>query len=192
MEGAQVVKTYITPNELRLDSYNLAATLYRGGDGFVPDFMVALWRGGAPIGCYVHEYLKWHGEDVDHVAIRTSRYTGIDETASSVEVHSTSYLCDRLRSGAKVLLVDDVWDSGTSIEAFYAKLASELAFPVSELDVRVAVLYYKPERNKIQRTPHYYVHESNEWLVFPHELEGMTRAEVAETMGGEICELLKK
>jgi hypoxanthine phosphoribosyltransferase len=53
----EVAKCYITPDQLRRDSYALGAQVVRSG--FKPQFMVALWRGGAPIGCFVHELLKW-------------------------------------------------------------------------------------------------------------------------------------
>ena len=100
-----VTKQYITPDELRRDSFLLGAKVLR--DGFRPDFMVALWRGGAPVGMYLHELLAFKGLQVDHVAIRTSRYHGVDKASEGeVVVHSTTYLRDSLRPGSSVLLVD--------------------------------------------------------------------------------------
>jgi hypothetical protein len=185
---ADTQKLYISPNDLRLDSFRLAEKLHK--DGFRPDFLVALWRGGAPIAMNVHEYLKWHGCDADHIAIRTSRYVGIDQVAEAVEVHSTSYLCEKLKPGSSILLVDDVWDSGTTIVAFYEKLEKSLNFPVNQLDIRVAVVYYKPSRNQTALMPRYYLKETTEWLVFPHELEGMDMAEIEKAMGPEIASLM--
>jgi hypoxanthine phosphoribosyltransferase len=223
-------KHYVSPDSLRKDSLLLGAQVLRSG--FKPDFMVALWRGGATIGCYVHELLKWKGLQTDHIAIRTSRYTGIDKTNGEdgeVVVHSTSYLVETLRPKCEcaltrfvsvltvddlgsVLLVDDVWDSGissllsivpqfvliiqtfssgTTIVAFFKKLESSLPFPISELDIRVATVYYKPTRNRTTLKPQYYVHETTEWLVFPHELESMDLEEVEKSMGAEIAGLLK-
>ena len=183
-----VQKLYISPSDLRLDSMRLASKLYK--DEFRPDFLVALWRGGAPIGIAVHEYLKWHGCNSDHIAIRTSRYTGIDQTAEAVEVHSTSYLRQKLKPGSSILLVDDVWDSGTTIVAFYEKLEKNLSFPLSQLDIRVAVVYYKPSRNPTALEPRYYLKETTDWLVFPHELEGMDLKEIEKAMGAEIASLM--
>lgn len=183
-----VAKKYITPDELRFDSFRLASKIV--ADGFRPQFMVALWRGGAPIGCFVHEFLKWKGIDTDHIAIRTSRYTGIDKAEGEVVVHSTSYLIDKLVPGSTVLLVDDVWDSGTTIVAFFKHLQASLPFDMSLLDIRVAVVYYKPTRNKTVLVPRYFVRESTEWLVFPHELEGMDLDEIERVMGKEISKLL--
>lgn len=183
-----VSKVYISPDQLRLDSIKLGLQVVQ--NGFKPTFMVALWRGGCPVGCIVHELLKWKGLTVDHIAIRTSRYTGIDKVGDGeVVVHSTSYLVETLKPNDSILLVDDVWDSGTTIVAFIKKLKESLTFPV---DIRFATLYYKPSRNKTVLVPHYYVHESNDWLVFPHELEGMDLAEVELAMGKEIASLLKE
>jgi len=44
--------------------------------------------------------------------------------------------------------------------------------------VKVAVPYYKPERNKTDRVPDYYLHETDQWLKFPHSLEGLSVEEV--------------
>jgi hypothetical protein len=155
--------------------------------------MVALWRGGAPIGCYIHEVLKWNGCDTDHIAIRTSRYTGIDKVAAEGEVlvHSTTYLVDNLKPKSTILLVDDVWDSGTTIVAFYRKLKESLPFSIDELDIRVATVYYKPLRNRTALKPQYFVRETADWLVFPHELEGMNLAEIEHSRGTDVANLLK-
>ena len=47
-------------------------------------------------------------------------------------------------------------------------------------DVRIACPWYKPNNNMVNIVPDYYVHESDEWLVFPHELSGLTQKEIAE------------
>jgi hypoxanthine phosphoribosyltransferase len=90
-----------------------------------------------------------------------------------------------------VLLVDDVWDSGTTIVAFYDTLEKNLLFPLSQLDIRVATVYYKAKRNHTALTPKYFMHDSNEWLVFPHELEGMSEEEIEKVMGKEIADIIK-
>ena len=63
-------KVFIDADELLLDSYRLAAQVIRAN--FVPSFMIAIWRGGAPIGIAVQEFLKYRGIESDHIAIRTS------------------------------------------------------------------------------------------------------------------------
>ena len=46
-------------------------------------------------------------------------------------------------------------------------------------DIRVATVYFKPGNNRTDRRPDYYIHETDKWLVFPHELKGLTDEEIA-------------
>jgi len=186
----QPLKIFIQPEELRVDSFKLAAEAWN--DGFRPDFIVAIWRGGAPIGCYVHEFFKRLGLNPDHIAIRTSRYTGIDvvEESDKVNVHNLGYLLERLNSSSKVLFIDDVYDSGLSMEAVLRKVRNKLG-ENCPTDMRVATVYYKPKRNKTGKVPEYYVHETEGWLVFPHEMEGLSLEEIEKFMGKEVADLLR-
>ena len=43
---------------------------------------------------------------------------------------------------------------------------------------KIATLYYKPANNKTDIVPDFYLHSTNEWIVFPHELEGLTLDEI--------------
>ncbi len=47
-------------------------------------------------------------------------------------------------------------------------------------DIRVAVPYCKPARIQTDRKPDYVVHETSEWIKFPHSLEGLSAAEIRE------------
>jgi hypothetical protein len=46
-------------------------------------------------------------------------------------------------------------------------------------EMRVACPWYKPSKNSVGFEPDYHLHESEEWLVFPHELDGLEMAEIA-------------
>lgn len=181
-------KVFITPSGLRFKSIQLAMQVVK--DDFRPTYMVALWRGGAPIGCVMHEVFKYKGLAVDHIAIRTSRYTGIGQVASKIQVHNLGYLEERLTVNDRLLLVDDIWDSGHSIEAVLENLKLCLGDRMPS-NVRVATVYYKPKRNKTMSAPDYHVTETDEWVVFPHELEALTDEEVEVHMGKEALDLLK-
>lgn len=182
-------KYYIELDSLRTDSYALGIQVLE--DDFVPDFMVALWRGGAPIGCYMHEVFKYLGYPVDHIAIRTSRYTGIDTVSESVAVHNLGYLTERVIPTSKILLVDDVFDSGKSIQAVLDTFKQRFG-DKCPLDIRVATVYYKPSRNKSELVPQYVIHETNDWIVFPHELEEMSIEEIAKHRGGKTAVAIQK
>lgn len=182
------MKKFVSPESLRKDSYALAAKVVQSG--FRPDFMVALWRGGSSIGCCVHEFLKYLDIHTDHIAIRTSRYSGVDEAKATISVHNLNYLVNRLTKDSRVLLVDDVYDTGLSIQAVFEALKGRLGDKMPT-DIRVATVYFKPKRNKTTRVPEYFVVESDEWIVFPHELEGLTLPEIEQHLGKETAELVR-
>ncbi|MEO1649330.1 MAG: hypothetical protein AAFR32_11005, partial [Pseudomonadota bacterium] len=75
-------KRYLDANELLELSFALANQII--ASGFVPSHIVGIWRGGAPIGIAVQELLEARGIDCDHIAIRTSSYTGIGQQARQV------------------------------------------------------------------------------------------------------------
>ncbi len=180
-------KICITPAQLRQLSFQLAKQVV--DSEWHPDYLIALWRGGAPIGCYVHEFFKYHNIHTDHVAIRTSRFTGIGEANEMVQVHSASYVTSQLKDGDKVLIVDDVWDSGKTMMAVHKHLRESTE---AEFELRTACVHFKPKANVTGVEPEYFVSsmEPSDWLVYPHELEGMTKAEVEQTMGTEVARLL--
>ena len=145
--------------------------------GMRPTFLVAMWRGGAPIGITVQEVLEYHSIHADHIAIRTSCYGGIDVQHNAVRVHATDYLVSRLEAEDELLLVDDVFDSGRSLEAVIEELTRRCRRNLPE-KIRIATVYYKPERRRAALVPDFYVHETSRWLVFPHEIQGLTREEI--------------
>ncbi len=169
-------KVFISADQLIEDSFELALQIHESG--FRPDYIVGVWRGGAPVGIAVQELLHVLGVESDHIAIRTSSYTGIGERGKEVRVHGLTYLVKRLEAEDSLLIVDDVHDSGLSIEKIIHDLKK--ACKKNTPEIRVATPYFKPKNNKTDRTPDYYIHDSDEWLVFPHELDGLTSAEIRE------------
>lgn len=170
-------KLFITAESLLRDSLELGLRIVRSG--FRPSFLVGVWRGGAPIGIAVQEVLEYHGIPTDHIAIRTSYYAGIDQTQQSVRVHALDYLVSRLGADDRLLLIDDVFDSGRSLEAALDELARRCRRNLPT-DIRIATAYYKPGRNRSRLRPDYFVRETERWLVFPHELNGLTPQEILE------------
>lgn len=169
-------KLFISAESLLADSFELAARVLDGG--YRPSFIVALWRGGAPIGIAVQEWLEHRGVTTDHIAVRTSSYTGIDQQSKVVRVHAMDYLVSQVTPQDRLLIVDDVFDSGRSLEAVLDELRHRC--PRNHpAEVRIATVYYKPARNRSRLTPDWYVHATDQWLVFPHELVGLTDEEIA-------------
>lgn len=168
-------KTYITAQSLLEDSFRLAAKVYE--DGFRPKFVIGIWRGGTPVGIAVQEYFEYKNVETDHIAVRTSSYYGINKQSKTIKVHGLQYLIENANADDSLLIVDDVFDSGRSVDALIkqTKQLMRLNYPK---DVRVATPWYKPGNNKTDMVPDYFVHETSEWLVFPHELKGLTDEEV--------------
>lgn len=170
-------KLYLGAQGLLEDSFRLAARVLESG--FKPSFIVAIWRGGAPIGTAVQEFLDYFGIPTDHIAIRTSSYQAIDDRSPTVRIHGTSYLIKNLEYEDRLLIVDDVFDTGHTIRALIQHLR-ETARLNTPGDIRVAVPYYKPSRNQTDVVPDYYLYETDRWIKFPYSLEGLTEAEIRE------------
>jgi len=169
-------KLYLTAQGLLEDSFALGARIIKSG--FRPSTIVAIWRGGTPIGISVQELLAYFGIDTDHIAIRTSSYGGgIDDRRSSIRIHGMNYLIKRIRNEDRLLIVDDVFDTGNTIEEVIEHLHDKARLN-TPAHIRIAVPYYTPGRNETGRVPDYYLHETNQWIKFPYSLEGLSREEI--------------
>ena len=180
-------KTFIQADQLLEDSFKLAWSVYESG--FRPNYIVGVWRGGAPIGIAVQEFLEVLGVSSDHIAIRTSHYSGIDQHNENVKVYGLNYVIRQLESEDSLLIVDDVHDTGLSIQQIVSDLKT--ACKKNTPEIKVATPYFKPKKNKTNRKPDFYIHETEKWLVFPHELEGLSMDEIIE-FKPELSDLAEK
>ena len=173
-------KHYIDSNSLMEDAYNLAVNIYESGCR--PDFIVGVWRGGCPVGIAIQEVFEYLGASTDHIAIRTSSYTGIGERSRHVRVHGLGYLVDRAQHNNTILIVDDIHDTGLSVDQTIKDLHERCGD--KQLNIKIATPYFKPGNNQTDRTPDYYLHTTDQWVVFPHELAGLSDEEVLEHKPG--------
>ncbi|WP_320823325.1 phosphoribosyltransferase [Reinekea sp.] len=173
-------KRYLDEDTLIEDSFRLGVQIFESG--FRPSFIVGLWRGGSAVGIYVQECLQTLGVDTDHISIRTS-YTGLPayqsmvDQPSAIRIHGTQYLIDHLNADDRLLIVDDVFSTGHSIEATLARLRTQLKLNMPE-QVRVATLFQRSDFQRTDFRPDYCLHQTSDWLVFPYELKGLTPAEI--------------
>jgi uncharacterized protein len=186
-----VEKQYVSAGQLLDDSFRLGVKILESG--FRPHFIVGIWRGGAPVGITVQELLDFFGIHTDHISIRTSYYKGIEQRDSRIRVHGLQYVINNVDADEGLLIVDDVYDTGLSIEAVIENLRRR-ARRNTPREIRVATAYFKPKSNRTNRLPDYYVHETDKWLVFPHELNGLTREELLSSKPGieSIIDKIKK
>lgn len=168
-------KHYISAQDLLVDSFSLAAQIYESG--FRPRLIIGIWRGGTPVGIAVQEYYEYRGCSTDHIAIRTSSYTGIGQQSKEIKVFGLEYIFEYTGVDDPLLIVDDVFDSGRSVEEVLNQLEQQSNRKVTET-VRIACPWYKPKHNRTRFKPDHYIHETDMWLVFPHELVGLTEDEI--------------
>ena len=165
-------KHYIDAAEYLHDSWRLAAAIRKSG--WRPDFIVGLWRGGAPVAVAIHEFLNATGWSIQHIPLKCASYTGIGESKDEVAFTHGDMVFGMFRRGDKVLVVDDVFDTGKTAAAVKAKMDAIGA------EMRLACVYWKPEKNTTGLKPDYFVKDVGmDWIVFPHEIDGLSPEEIA-------------
>lgn len=166
-----VEKQYIGADEYLHDNWRLAAAVRKSG--WRPDFILGLWRGGAPVAIAVHEFFKVTGWDIQHVPLKCSSYTGIEANEGDVAFTHGDIVFGMFRKGDKVLVVDDVFDTGRTAAAVKRRMDAV------GVEMRTACVYWKPEKNETELKPDYFVKDAGgTWIVFPHEIEGLSEDEV--------------
>ena len=174
-------KIFIAADDLLRDSFQLAANI--AASDFRPDFLVGLWRGGSGVGIAVQEGLQFLGIETDHIAIRTSyrgalSYSEMVSKAEAIRVHGLQYLLENLCAHHSLLIVDDVYSTGSSVQAVINQLTQKTRRNLPH-DIRIATVWYRPTDETL-RVPDYFVHETAEWLVLPYELSGLSLEELRE------------
>jgi uncharacterized protein len=182
-------KYFIGADELLEASFLLAECIYKSG--FRPEFIIGVWRGGAPVGIAVQEYFDLVGAPADHIAIRTSSYYGIDQQQKEVKVFGLNYVIDNTHRDQQLLIVDDVFDSGRSVRAIIEAIQAK-AGPQTPTTIKIACPWYKPSRNVTQLQPDFYIHTTEQWLVFPHELVGLSEQEIRAGKGESIAKIIAR
>ena len=162
-------KTYISAEELVRDSFTLARRIY--DSGFRPEIVVVLWRGGTPIGIVVHEFLLYKGISTYHTVLKAESYDGQTQLPKPHIEHLDAVL-DVVGRESRVLVVDDIFDTGRTMETVLTALRTRTDH------VRTATLYRHTRTRQSGREPDYFLRETDRWIVFPHELVGLTEEEI--------------
>lgn len=181
MKPQHLTKHFLDESQLLVDSFRLGVEVFKSG--FRPNYIVGLWRGGSMVGIYVQECLQTLGVEADHIAVRTS-YRGLEHYSklvaspeTEIRVHGTGFLIDRLNAEDRLLIVDDAFSSGHNVSAVLARLRKYLKRNMPG-ETRVATLYTRPSANLTGLQPDYCLYTTEDWLVFPYEMNGLTRDEL--------------
>ena len=122
--------------------------------GFKPEVIVGVARGGWIPARILSDLLC----NTYVASMRVEFYKDIAETAKRPVI---SQQVSASVIGKKVLVVDDVADTGESLAAVQRDLLKRKAS-----EVKIATIHYKPK--SILR-PDFYVEETSAWIVYPHE-----------------------
>lgn len=181
-------KEFISYNEVRNNALKLAHRIHQ--DGFIPDVIYVSLRGGAYLGNVISEYFKAvrrTGRPSLYAAVVARSYVDVHQH-DQVRVDGWTYSPEYLRSGDKVLLVDDIYDSGRTINHL-AGIILEKGVP--RRDLKIAVHDYKIcgyRGAPLDILPDYWCRkhdvptpEDELWIHYmSHELVGLTEAELRE------------
>jgi hypoxanthine phosphoribosyltransferase len=173
-DGNAAPKVYVDATSLLIDSVKLARQVW--DDGYRPDYLIGVWRGGTPPGVAIHEFLRTRGLEPYHTTIKTQSYSAMQRGGDGVEIKGLGHVIDVIRAEDRVLIVDDVFDTGHTMVAILDEIARLARRNTPEC--RIATVYYKPEKNETEREPDYYTVADNRWIVFPHEIESLTDEEL--------------
>jgi len=122
---------------------------------YKPDLLVAVARGGWVPGRILSDLL----ENPNIATIKVEHYVDIYKTRAKPEI--TQPLPIDIK-GKKILIVDDIADSGKSL-----KLVKEYLLRQGASDVKICALYYKPWSIV---TPDFSARVTDAWICFPHEI----------------------
>jgi len=103
----------------------------------------------------------------------------VDNAQQKIRVHGTQYLLETLNEEDALLIVDDVFSSGLTTDAVVNRLSSRLKNNTPQ-QIRIASPWFKPKKNRTENAPDFYLHETDDWLVMPYEIAGLTDAEISE------------
>jgi len=123
---------------------------------FKPDTIVGVSRGGWPPARVLSDLL----DNPNLANVRAEFYLGVAETKG--EPTLTQPVSSPIE-GKKVLIVDEVVDTGKSL-----KLVKEHVLQQGATEAKIATVYYKPW--SIIK-PDYYEKETSLWIVFPWEIK---------------------
>ncbi len=178
-------KIFLDYNTVRNDAIKLAYRILN--DGFIPDIIYVSLRGGAYIGNVISEYFKIVRTEkpVLYAAVVARSYTDI-HNHDEVRIDGWTYNPEYLRQGDKILLVDDIYDSGRTIN-YLANTLLERGVPRKDLKIAVhdfKFFSYKNHENSFH--PDYYCKkhtinapEEDIWIHYmSHELVGLNHNEL--------------
>lgn len=152
---AGAVATFVEKDIVSWDALEVLVKQLAEQVGREHDVLLAITRGGlVPAGMLA--YLLGHRD------ILIAAVAFYDDSGQPGEQPAfLQFPADPLLHGRRVLIVDEVWDTGTTIEAVVERVRLAGGEPTT------AVLHYKPQRSKVASVPDHHVVSTDAWVVYP-------------------------
>lgn len=168
-----VKKKYINPNQLFQSSLELGMKIY--DSGYKPNYISGIWRGGSQIGINIQELLEYFNIKTKNIFIKSASYSDIEKQDKKIKVFVDDDIIKNLTKNDKILLVDDVYDTGLTMKKIIEEIYNKCK---SKPEIKIVTLFFKPKNNKTNMIPDFYMYKTKKWLIFPHELVGLYLDEI--------------
>ena len=159
-------------NVYLVDCFRLARKIW--DDGYRPDFLVAVWRGGAQPAIVIQELFRWRGHNSYHTAVQ-KQYRKGSVPGGSIDIKGFDHVLDVMETNDQLLLVDNVFGDGRDIYEVVSYLQRKARRNIPQ--VRVATVYFHPAHQLFGAGPDYYLHEGEDPLLLPDRLSNISKEE---------------
>ncbi len=193
-------KIFIDSQTVRDNTLKLSQKIHQ--DGFIPDIIYVSLRGGASMGNVISEYYKLlTGSDVRPVyyaAVVARSYEGPQEQSQDIMIDGWTYTPEHLRHGDRVMIVDDIFDSGYTVNRLVNIITAQ---GIPKKQVRVVVHDYKLRHYQDEHLPvhpDYYCNkydiaapDEDYWIHYlSHEFVGLSEEEIKQHYSKDIQDIL--
>ena len=186
-----MIKEFLEYDTVRNNALKLANKIYK--DGFIPDVIYCSLRGGAYMANIISEYFKIIAKKekfhpVLYAGVVARSYSDIAQH-TKVFIDGWTYPPENLRAGDKILLVDDIFDSGRTINCLVETLMNSRGIPRDDIKVVVHdYKYFTYYKEQLPIQPDYFCRmfeinspDENRWIHYmSHELVGLSKKELEE------------
>ena len=186
-----MIKEFLPYETVRNDALKIAHKIFQ--DGFIPDVIYASLRGGAYMANVISEYFKILASKekfhpVLYAGVVARSYSDV-ANHTQVFIDGWTYPPQNLRPGDKILLIDDIFDSGNTINCLVKELMNSRGIPREDIKVVVHdYKYFTYYKEQLEIQPDYWCRrfditkpEENRWIHYmSHELVGLSNEELEE------------
>lgn len=167
-----MTKLFVDSNQFYDLSLGLAKKIE--DSDFKPDFILGVSRGGCVPSIVVHEYLNYKDIVCNYGIVSVKSYNEDNTRGNDMFIDMSDYTKEQLKD-KQILIIDDVFDTGNTMMSLGNYLSN---IGINSYNFKIGCVYYKPTKNQTTIIPDYYEQKREEWIVFPHELVGLSDKEV--------------